>query len=576
VPRQDVKIFDRLVQGFDDFRIRTSLAPMVCGGLYAVYDGIKPRDLKIIAEKIKSSMVHLVNTIFESGVYPSSFKLAVITPLFKSGASNSADNYRPISVLPVLNKVVERILHQRLMNFAISSKILDKKQFGFRSKSCTENAAIELTTKIYKAIDQKCTATGVFMDLQKHFDIVNHKHLLEVLDLYGIRGMALKVFENYLKDRKQIVKINETLSQPKSINQGVVQGSCLGPLLFVLFFNAISGVNIKGEIFMFADDLVLLNINDKNCTSLNEATTDVKALMNFFTHRKLLLNPEKTLFMIFSSSYNKIEQPSEMIIDVNTSIKRTKTFKYLGLTLDQNLRWKDHIENLGKKISNASAILWKLRRLLPQKIKKLIYDTLVQSHLSFMTSIWGLASFKSISALQVAQNRALKNVYDLDRDISRVPMYTHHVENHLPIRGLCVLGIAKYVYCTIHDLTHSNLIFNDNRASSHTRTLRSSQNKRLTQNFTRTNYGAKSIESIGPRIFLKLPADIQNSPHQHAFNWILKCYLCNEKFLASSFNATFFDSNSPLQLKFKCLKSNCLLSNNQPFRILNGTKCTGS
>jgi hypothetical protein len=208
--------------------------------------------------------------------------------------------------------------------------------------------------------------------------------------------------------------------------------------------------------------------------------------------------------------------------------------------MDEHLQWREHIDHLAKKISGASAVLWKLRKLLPTKSKKLIYDTLVQSHLTFMIINWGTASCNAIKALQIAQNRALKNTYDLPRELSRVPMYLNYVESHLPIRGLCVLNIARYVYAVRKNVTHSNLVFR-HAQPHHNKTLRSSKHPRLEKFQARSMYGTKSIESLGPQIYTELPLQLQLLPHQHAFKWAIKCHLRNEKFIHSCFDASFFD-----------------------------------
>lgn len=212
--------------------------------------------------------------------------------------------------------------------------------------------------------------------------------------------------------------------------------------------------------------------------------------------------------------------------------------QYLGLTIDEHMRWNGHIVGLEKKLSSANGILWKLRSILPKQAKKLVYDTLFQSHLHFMSIIWGLASCKSLTNIQVIQNRALRNVYGLPRDLNRIKMYTHHVENHLPIRGICFLNTAAYVFNTLHQNTHSNISFIA-AASTHQSRLRNSSNLRPA--IHKTSYGAKSIESFGAKLYNSIPDDIKKSRHQYAFKWTLKCHLRKEAFVRSCFDPTFFD-----------------------------------
>lgn len=518
-----------------------SIIKALNGRSAAGHDELFPKVFKTLNSQLSPLIAHLIDSIFKTGAYPKTLKAAVITPIFKSGSKSSVDNYRPISVLPVLNKIVEKVIYKQLYSFVADRlKILYSRQFGFRPRCGTENAAIELTNLILRTIDEKKSASAIFMDLRKAFDVVNHELLLQVLEKYGIRGMALNVFRSYLSERQQIVKINGVMSEKMEILSGVVQGSCLGPLLFLIFINAMGSINIEGKLFLFADDAVLVNTH-KTSPELQQAMIkDMAPIIDFFTNRQLLLNELKTNFMIFTSAYAKFDNLWEIQLTSNLTIKRVVSCKYLGLTIDENLRWTNHIENVEKKITSANAMLWKLREFLPFHTKKLIYDTLLQSHLHFMSPIWGLAACNSLANIQVLQNRALRNVYGLPRLTNRVDMYTHRVENHLPVRAIAVLNIASYVFNVTHGLTHSNIKFTTTE-SFHTRSLRKRLDLRPASK--RTSFGAKSMETIGAIIFNRIPVEIKASRHQHAFKWTLRCHLRQENFIRSCFDATFFDLN---------------------------------
>lgn len=503
------------------------------------HDGIGPRVIKHLLPILKDLIVHLMKVIFDTGKFPAIFKTAVVTPIYKSGSAKEVDNYRPISVLPILSKIAEKMIQRRLSAYVHNKlKLIDNNQFGFRPKSGTENAAIELTSSILQSIDRKNISTGVFMDLRKAFDVVNHALLLDVLEKYGTRSNALKVLESYLSDRTQVVKINGTFSGTQRMNHGVVQGSCLGPLLYLIFFNAIGSLKLIGQLYLFADDALLVHSDPNPETLIDAIKKDMKTIIAFFKHRQLIINADKTNFMIFKSSYKKVEFPNEICVDQSLTLKRLTSTKYLGLHLDENLRFVQHTAHIEKKIASVNGVLWKLRDILPQETKKLIYDSLLQPHLNYMTPIWGLASCKAISQAQVLQNRALRNVYNLDWRTNRVEMYTHRVESHLPIRGLAILNTATYMYKNRHGTTHSNVKFTQS-GEAHNRCLRNSNY--LRHSSSRTNYGAKAINSFGPKVFNRIPTSIQKAAHQHQFTWSLRCHLRNETFINSCFNASFFD-----------------------------------
>jgi Reverse transcriptase (RNA-dependent DNA polymerase)/Endonuclease/Exonuclease/phosphatase family len=507
-------------------------------GSAAGHDGIGPKVLKQLASHLVPLLVHLIKVIFETGVYPSTFKLAIVTPVYKSGSKSCVDNYRPISVLSVLNKIVERVIHKRLFSFLDDHlHILYSHQFGFRPRSSTENACIELTNIISHALDEGKFATAVFMDLKKAFDIVDHRLLLGVLEQYGVRGQARELFQSYLSDRRQMVKVGTTRSKPSKISTGVVQGSCLGPLLFLLFINSIGSLRTSGRIFLFADDAVLVNIHKKADEVVPALVSDMKPVLNFLAQRKMILNSSKTNFMLFSSPHKKIDFPYSISVTEGLDIKRVSTFKYLGLHLDESLKWNEHLRHLEKKLSSTNGLLWKLRYFLPQHAKRTVFDSLFQSHVYYLVPIWGLVNCSLLKNTQVLQNRALRNVYDLPNRLNRAEMYCNHVENHLPIRGCCVLGIATYMYKSLHGNTMSNLEFPQS-GIIHRRSLRNAAELRPSK--ARIEYGRDAISSIGPRVFNKLSEDIRSSEHIFAFKRSTLRHLQKQSFINTCFNKKFF------------------------------------
>ena len=271
------------------------------------YDGLSAKIIKLVTNEISKPITQIFNQTFLTGNIPLELKIALVTPIYNL--------YRPISVITCFAKILEKIMYKRLINFVEKNNILSEHQYGFRKNRSTELAIIEFIDKITKAIDKGQYTIGIFLDLSKAFDTINHSILIKKLEYYGIRGVALKWFENYLANRKQIVKYNDTKSEAMTITSGVPQGSILGPLLFLLYINDIQNCSKLVSKILFADDTNIFHSH--SCLKeLNLIMQDeINKIADWISSNKLSLNTSKTKFILFKSSNKRIKHNT--IISIN-------------------------------------------------------------------------------------------------------------------------------------------------------------------------------------------------------------------------------------------------------------------
>jgi hypothetical protein len=244
----------------------------------------------------------ITNKSITSATVPEFLKLSKVIPIYKSKSHDEFTNYRPISLLPTLSKILEKVIHKRLYTFLNSANILNDKQFGFRKQHCTTDAVTKLINDIGKYLDIKESVLTIYCDLSRAFDTINHEIVLKKRHYYGIRGHALEWFRSYLAERKHYVNYNGQDSEVESIDIGVPQGSVLGPLLFIIYVNDLPDCLTNSDCKLFADDTTIYGHNPNINHLFNTMTIELQSLMDWFNANKLSLNLTKTYYMLFSNS----------------------------------------------------------------------------------------------------------------------------------------------------------------------------------------------------------------------------------------------------------------------------------
>jgi hypothetical protein len=396
-----------------------ALKPKLSSG----YDSISPKLLQQTFEGLISPIVHTVNLSLTTGIVPDKMKIAKVVPIFKNGDKKLISNYRPVSLLPVLSKIIERAVYNRLYKYITSKSILSSSQYGFRNSLSTNLAIIELQDRIIDHLANREHCAGIFLDLSKAFDTLDHSLLICKLSHYGVRGTALSWFENYLTNRIQYTSIEDSKSEYESITCGVPQGSILGPLLFLVYINDITGVTEICDKIIFADDTNLL-FHCKTYSNLSDVVNnEMEKFLDWFRANKLSLNIGKTKFMHFKPT-NRPSNESPLAIKIgNEVIEEVSCIKFLGVFLSCNLSWTEHIKSKSSQIAHVISVLCRLKHVLPERNLLQIYNGLIAPHLSYGIESWGSAPGSVLKRMIILQKKAMRIITNSTYNAHTSPIF---------------------------------------------------------------------------------------------------------------------------------------------------------
>ena len=416
--------------------------------------GISPKLIKSASLPLSFLLAQVFNRSFQLGQFPDNLKVAKVKPFHKGDSKLIVSNYRPISLLPIISKVFEKIMYKRLMEFLKSENILYKQQFGFQKAKSTEEAIIDIQAKIVEALERKEHPCCIFLDFAKAFDTVNHSILINKLNHYEIRGNTLDWLKTYLTNRKQCVEIGNYKSNLETITYGVPQASVLGPLLFLIYINDIPKSSTVLNFHLFADDTSIF-YSHKNLEQLEFIlNTELNHVSNWLKANKLSLNVAKSNLLLFRGRNST--QANDIQVSINYEVIEMKKYaKYLGVYMDSKLTWEYHIDHIKTKLVKGNAIIARLRHFVPEKVIRNLYNSYIQPHLDYGALAWGGCTQMQINKLQPIQNNSI-------RLMTFASNYTDHVSSSYVKLNLLKIkeSVLRRQLLFVHDYLNNRLPIN--------------------------------------------------------------------------------------------------------------------
>ena len=503
------------------------------------YDEISTKCVKETCLPIAEPLSHIMNLSFSQGKFPSDMKLAQIVPVFKSENKQYFNNYRPISLLPAFSKIAEKLMYNRLYKYLSIHNIISNSQYGFRKNISTDLAILELQNRVIENLSNGKTCIGVFLDLSKAFDTLDHNILLKKLAFYGVRGVAFEWFRSYLENRLQFTKYKSASSQRLEITCGIPQGSILGPLLFTLYINDLPKICNSCSPILFADDTNLLFSGRDLPTLINEINSQLNLLSQWFILNKLSLNVSKTKFILFTSQHNTPIPNRDLIINGEV-IESVDSIKFLGVIIDKNFKWKEHISHKCNTIAKTLSVFTRIRHFIPTEILKVLYHSLITPHLTYGIVAWGMMDTKESKRLSILQKRAIRLMANCKYNAHTGPLFKLH--NLYTIDDIFKIQCGKLLVNRLKSKLPQYLInllpISDSTHSYNTRTpyiirphiINSSYRKqhlsyKLYNLYNELPDSLKNKISCSPHTFKRYQKRLYNSQYSSQCE-IRNCYIC--------------------------------------------------
>ena len=483
-------------------------------------DDLGPRLLRMSSPIIAESLTYICNLSIKTGSFPERWKEAKVKPLHKGGPSNDPNNFRPISILPVLSKLFEKHVHDGLINFLESYKLLHDTQSGFRRNHSCETALIHMVEKWLKALDKGELVGVIFVDFRKAFDLVDHSILLKKLEIYKFSQVTLNWFKSYLSDRKQIVSFKNVDSDQETVKCGVPQGSILGPLLFLLFINDLP-LHLKVMTDLYADDSTLYEISRSKKEIERKLQLAIKDLVKWCKQNGMIINTEKTKVMLVTTRQRRSRIDDNLNLSLNDiQLLTVSNEKVLGVQVDNNLTWGEHIRKITKKMSTNIWLLSKVKNYLSTEYRVMYYKSYIQPHLDYSNIVWSSMSKTNLMQIERLQKRACRIILDYNCDNVYQSMNDLKI---MTISERIFFRKAKFMFKVSKGITpeYINVMFTkrqDNRNANDSLVLRSVTSDNFVLPKPNTELFKGSLAYSGPVIWNCIDNAVKSAPSTESFH----------------------------------------------------------
>ena len=483
------------------------------------HDDINVVGLKKMLPSMLTSITHIINLSLKQGVFPEIWKLAKVVPLFKNNGDKSDSKcYRPIALLPVMSKILEKFISRWLNQHMEKNRLWSDRQHGYRGKRSTATALLQLQEEVLKRFEEGHDVAVSSYDSSAAFDTLTHSILLEKLKLYGCSKQVIKWFESYLSDRWQYCEINGKKSSTKRITQGVFQGSVLGPLLYILYVNCISILEDNDtKLSLYADDVNAATRLTKNKYE-NKVRISVMAaqLQRYMDSNHLKFNGDKTKLIVKTRSTKNNHGYLDMKLG-DKLIEQEETTKVLGVVIGKDEKYKEYLVN-GKKsvmsfLNTRHSMLKILSKFADLKVRKALAEGLILSKINYCLTVWGSTTEEIMQKMHILVNDVVRTVFGIGRNrfTSLAPLYQKL--RWLPVRQLLQYHDLITVQSIVQNDTPQDLAAKFQQQHNHSHNTRaSSQAYRLsTETTSRLAARSKGFVCRAAAEFQKLPSLITES-----------------------------------------------------------------